>query len=198
MSKDGVLAESFGPNDGSAFRAKQAALLALGVVALALTAKIQVPLWPSPVPITMTTFAVLTIGAAFGPRLGLATVLAYLAVGALGYDVFATSSAENHGLGYMLGGSGGYLVGYALAALALGWAARRGMDRSVAGMALALVVGNVLIYVPGLVWLSRFTTGWEQTLAWGVMPFLWGDALKLALAALLLPGLWRIAGSIRG
>ena len=99
--------------------------------------------------ISLGTFAVLTIGAAYGPRLGLVTILGYLAIGALGFDVFAGSSAEKHGLAYMLGGTGGYLVGYLLAMLALGFAARRGWDRSVPGMAAAMLVGNVLIYVAG-------------------------------------------------
>ena len=105
-------------------------------------------------PITLGTFAVLTIGAAYGPRLGLATILGWMLVGALGFDVFAGSSAEKHGLAYMMGATGGYLVGYVLATLALGFAARRGWDRSVGGMAAALLVGNVLIYVPGLLWLA--------------------------------------------
>ena len=192
MSGDRVLAESFGSLDSGALWLRQVALAAAGVAALTLAARVQVPLWPSPVPISMGTFAVLTIGAAYGPRLGVATILLYLAVGALGYDVFVGSPSGTTGLPYMLGGTGGYLAGYVLAAAALGWAARRGLDRSVAGMVGALLVGNVLIYVPGLLWLHQMTSGWEQTLAWGLTPFLVGDALKLALAALLVPSLWRL------
>jgi biotin transport system substrate-specific component len=160
------------------------------------------------VPITLGTFAVLTIGAAYGPRLGFATILAYLLVGALGFDVFAGSSAEKSGLAYMAGGTGGYLVGYVLATLALGLAARRGWDRSVPGMAAAMLVGNVLIYIPGLIWLHHLVAGglfdatayaspWQQTLAWGLTPYLIGDALKLALAALVVPGLWKLVGAAR-
>ncbi len=177
--------------------AKRALFLALGVALLTAAAKISVPLWPSPVPITLGTFAVLTIGAAYGPRLGLATVLAYLALGALGADVFA-GSGEVSGLAYMLGGTGGYLLGYALAAAALGAFARAGWDRSVGRMALAMLVGNAIIYVPGLLWLHQFTTGWEQTLDWGLIPYLVGDAVKLALAALLLPLAWSAVGRARG
>ena len=117
---------------------KRAVLVALGIVALTIAAKIKVPVWPSPVPISLGTFAVLTIGAAYGPRLGLATMLGWMLVGALGFDVFQSSSAEKNGLAYMLGATGGYLVGYVLATLALGFAARRGWDRSVGGMAAAL------------------------------------------------------------
>ena len=171
-------------------------LVVLGVAALAIAAKIKVPMWP--VPITMGTFAVLTIGAAYGPRLGLATMAAYLVIGAFGYDVFAGSSAEKFGLSYMMGGTGGYLLGYVLATLALGIAARRGMDRSFGGMALAMFVGNVLIYAPGLLWLGHLY-GWDQPiLQWGLTPFLLGDAIKLALAALLVPAVWKLVGSARG
>ncbi len=109
----------------------------------------------------------------------------------------------------MLGGTGGYLVGYALAAVALGFAARRGWDRSVGGMAAAMLVGNALIYVAGLVWLehlvagglfepAKYASAWSQTLAWGLTPYLVGDVIKLALAALIVPGLWKLVGSARG
>ena len=192
-----VLSEALISGEGTALMARRAALVVFGVALLTLAAQAKVPLWPSPVPITLGTFAVLGIGAAYGPRLGPATVLAYLLVGALGFDVFASSTAENSGLAYMMGGSGGYLVGYALAAAALGWLARRGWDRSVLWMAVAMLIGNALIYVPGLLWLHQFTNGWAQTLDWGLIPFLVGDALKLALAALLLPAAWKLVGDAR-
>ena len=192
---DMVLMESFGPTEGAALRIKQVAMVVLGIAALAVFAKIKVPMWP--VPVTMGTFAVLTIGAAYGPRLGLATILGYMIVGALGFDVFASSSAESAGLTYMMGGTGGYLVGYVLATLALGWAARAGWDRSVLLMALAMLIGNALIYVPGLAWLGQLY-GWDKPiLEWGLTPFLIGDALKLGLAALLVPGLWKLIGDAR-
>lgn len=204
-----VLAEVIGPGGDTARLLRQAVLVILGIAALAIAAKVQVPMWPSPVPVTLGTFAVLTIGAAYGPRLGLVTILGYMAIGALGFDVFANSSAESYGLAYMMGGTGGYLAGYVLATLFLGWAARRGWDRSVLWMALALVIGNLIIYVPGLAWLHHIVAGgafdpashaspWQQTMVWGLTPYLIGDALKLALAALLLPGLWRLVGGARG
>ena len=191
-----VLSDVLGADSGAALRVKQAALVVLGVVALAVAAKISVPMWP--VPITMGTFAVLTIGAAYGARLGLATILAYMIIGALGFDVFAGSSAEAFGLTYMMGGTGGYLVGYVLATVALGALAQRGWDRSVLWMALAMLVGNVLIYVPGLLWLGQLY-GWDKPiLAWGLTPFLLGDAIKLALAAAILPAAWILVGRARG
>ncbi|MCT4609771.1 MAG: biotin transporter BioY [Pelagimonas sp.] len=191
-----VLVEMFGANEGTALRVKQVALVVFGIVALAVAAKIKVPMWP--VPITMGTFAVLTIGAAYGPRLGLATILGYMIVGALGFDVFAGSSAEKFGLEYMMGGTGGYLVGYVLATLALGTLARAGWDRSMPKMAGAMLLGNALIYVPGLIWLGMLY-GWDKPiLQWGLTPFLIGDAIKLALAAVLLPAVWKMVGKARG
>ena len=192
---DPVLTEAFGPRTGTALLIKQAALVVAGIALLAIAAKIRVPMWP--VPITMGTFAVLTIGAAYGPRLGLATIMGYMIVGALGFDVFASSSAESASLTYMMGGTGGYLLGYVLATLALGWAARAGWDRSVWGMAAAMLIGTALIYIPGLLWLGQLY-GWDQPiLAWGLTPFLVGDALKLVLAALLVPALWKLVGRAR-
>lgn len=192
---DKVLTEAFGANEGTQRLIKQVVLVVAGIIALAVFAKIKIPMWP--VPITMGTFAVLTIGAAYGPRLGLATILGYMIIGALGFDVFASSSAEKFGLTYMMGGTGGYLVGYVLATLALGFAARAGWDRSVGMMALAMLIGNALIYIPGLLWLGQLY-GWDQPiLEWGFTPFLVGDALKLALAALLVPGLWKLIGDAR-
>lgn len=193
---DRVLSEVLGPKTGLALRLKQAALVVMGIAILAIAAKIKVPMWP--VPITMGTFAVLTLGAAYGARLGLVTIMGYMLVGALGFDVFAGSSAEAAGLTYMMGGTGGYLVGYVLATLALGALAARGWDRSVTRMAAAMLIGNALIYVPGLLWLGQLY-GWDKPiLTWGLTPFLIGDAIKLALAALLLPAVWKLVGNARG
>ncbi len=191
-----VLSEVLGADEGFQEKAKQVLMVLVGIMVLAVAAKIRIPMWP--VPITMGTFAVLSIGAAYGPRLGLATILGYMIVGALGFDVFAGSSAETFGLEYMMGGTGGYLVGYVLATLALGLLARRGWDRSVMWMALAMLIGNALIYVPGLAWLGQLY-GWDKPiLAWGLTPFLLGDALKLMLAAAVLPLAWKLVGRARG
>ena len=192
---DKVLTEAFGPSEGTALRIKQVAMVVLGIAVLAIAAKIKIPMWP--VPMTMGTFAVLTIGAAYGPMLGLTTILGYLIIGALGFDVFAGSSAEAYGLTYMMGGTGGYLVGYVLATLALGYAARAGWDRSMGKMALAMLLGNVIIYLPGVAWLGVLY-GFDQPIVqWGLTRFLIGDALKLGLAALLLPAIWKMVGDAR-
>lgn len=192
---DKVLVEAIDPRDGMAQLVKQALLVVAGIVLLSVMAKIKVPMWP--VSISMGTFAVLTIGAAYGPRLGLVTIMGWMIIGALGMDVFQSSSAEANGLTYMMGGTGGYLLGYVVAVLMLGALARRGWDKSVLWMALAMLIGNAIIYVPGVLWLGQ-VYGWDQPiLQWGLWPFLVGDALKLCLAALLVPGLWKLLGDAR-
>ena len=190
-----TLAEAIFPQTGQALRVKQLVLVAAGIAALVLAAKIKIPMFP--VPMTMGTFAVLSIGAAYGTRLGLATILGYMLIGALGFDVCAGSSAEVSGLSYMMGSTGGYLVGYVLAVVALGALARKGWDRARGKMALALVLGNALIYVPGLIWLTVLYGLEAPILSWGLTPFLLGDVVKLALAALLLPALWSLVGRAR-
>jgi len=168
-------------------------LIAVGVAAMAIAAKIKVPFWP--VPMTMQTFVVLTVGAAYGGALGAATMLAYMIVGAMGFDIFTGSSAQANGIDYMMGGTGGYLVGFVLAAFVLGRLAEAGWDRSVPKMAGAMLVGNALIYLPGVLWLGYLyagAKGWDWVVKWGLTNFVVADALKLALAAALLPLLWRL------
>jgi len=190
-----VLTEAFGASEGALLWLKQILLVVAGVMALAIAAKVKIPM--TPVPITLGTLAVLTIGSAYGPRLGLATIPRYLIIGALGFDVFATSSASNSGLDYMVGGTGGYLVGYVVATLALGKLARMGWDRTAPKMACAMLLGNLLIYIPGLIWLGALY-GWDQPiLQWGLTPFIFGDLVKLAVAAMLLPLAWKVIGKTR-
>ena len=203
-----VLSDHLWQAEGTAKAIKRVALVIAGIVFLAIAAKISIFVPPSPVPVTLGTFAVLSLAAAYGPRLGLVTILGYMAVGMLGFDVFAGSGAEKYGLTYMMGTTGGYLAGYVLATLALGLAATRGWDRDPIKMAGAMLIGNALIYVLGLAWLYVLITGGmfdatkhasavDQTLAWGLTPYLIGDAMKLALAAVLFPLLWKLVGSAR-
>jgi biotin transport system substrate-specific component len=170
-------------------------LAVAGSLLIWLSAKIQVPFFP--VPMTMGTLAVLAIGMAYGWRLGAATVLLYLAEGAMGLPVFAGTPEKGIGFAYMMGGTGGYLVGYILAAASVGWLAERGWDKNVLRTALAMLVGNVLIYLPGLLWLGTLF-GWDKPiLEWGLFPFVLGDLTKLALAAALMPLTWKVLGRPR-
>jgi biotin transport system substrate-specific component len=162
----------------------------LGTALLTLCAKIQIPFYP--VPLTMGTFAVLMIGMTYGWRLATATLLLYMCEGAAGLPVFAETPEKGIGLNYMMGGTGGYLVGYVLAASACGWLAERGWDRNFASTILVMLVGNALIYVPGLLWLGVLY-GWDKPiLEWGLTPFILGDITKLALAAALMPLAWTL------
>ncbi|MFK8035260.1 MAG: biotin transporter BioY [Hyphomicrobiales bacterium] len=174
-------------NDNALIR--NVTLAVLGSIALWISAKISIPFWP--VPLTMQTFVVLAIGMAFGWRLGGATVLLYLAEGATGLPVFSGTPEKGAGLAYMLGTTGGYLVGFVLAAVAVGWLAEKGWDRNPFTTALAMLIGTAIIYVPGLLWLGSIV-GWDKpVLAWGLTPFLAGDALKLILAAAIMPTIWK-------
>ena len=164
-----------------------------GSLFVAAAAQFQVPLWP--VPITGQTFAVLIVGMAFGMRLGAATLMLYMAEGMVGLPVFAKLSA---GPAVMAGPTGGYIVGFILAAGLVGYLSERGWDRSILRTALAMLLGNIAIYVPGLLWLGT-VVGWDKpVLEWGLTPFLLGDLLKLALAAALLPAAWKLLGGRGG
>jgi biotin transport system substrate-specific component len=167
-------------------------LAVAGTALLTISAKIQVPFYP--VPLTLTTFVVLALGMAYGWRLGIATLVLYLAEGAVGLPVFAGTPEKGIGIAYMLGGTGGYLIGFVLAAAVCGWLAERGWDRGVVRTAAAMLIGNAVIYIPGLLWLGTLF-GWDKPiLEWGLMPFLLGDLVKLALAAAVLPLAWKWLG----
>ena len=167
-----------------------ALLAAVGSLLLAFSAKIK--FYVGPVPITLTTLVVLALSAAYGARLAVATLLLYLAEGALGLPVFAGTPEKGIGIAYMMGPTGGYLLGYVLAAATVGYLAEKGWDRSVFSMAGAMAIGNVLIYVPGLLWLGMLF-GWDKPiLEWGLYPFIAGDAIKLGLAAVSFPLIWKL------
>ncbi|RMD63588.1 MAG: biotin transporter BioY [Alphaproteobacteria bacterium] len=189
-----TLAAVLWPVPARAGRAVQAgrglALAVIGSLVLWASAKVQVPFYP--VPMSLQTLAVLALAMAYGWRLGGLSVMLYLAEGALGLPVFAGTPEKGLGLAYMMGPTGGYLIGFVVAAVACGMLAERGWDRGPLTTASAMLIGNVLIYVPGLLWLGALF-GWDKPiLAWGLTPFLLGDAVKLALAAALMPALWRL------
>jgi biotin transport system substrate-specific component len=161
------------------------ALALIGTVLLTVSAKIQVPFWP--VPMTMQTFVVLVLGMAYGWRLAGATVLLYLAQGAIGLPVFAGGG----GIAYMAGPTGGYLAGFLLAAVAVGWLAEHGWDRSVPRTLAAMLIGTGIIFGCGIAWLGTLI-GLPQAISAGLVPFLLGEAVKIALATAILPFAWRL------
>jgi biotin transport system substrate-specific component len=165
-------------------------LLVAGTLLLTLSAKIKVPFYP--VPMTFQTLVVLALGMAYGWRLAASTLALYLVAGALGAPVFAGTPEKGIGLAYMMGPTGGYLLGFIMAATLCGWLAERGWDRRVSSTIAALLLGNAVIYLPGLLWLGTLL-GWDKpVLEWGLYPFILGDLLKLGLAAAALPFTWKL------
>jgi len=156
---------------------KNALLVVAGSLALALSAKVQVPFWP--VPMTLQSMVALLIGVGFGSRLGALTILAYLAEGVGGMPVFAGMAA---GPGYLLGPTGGYLLGFLLGGAFAGWAAEQGWARDLPRALLLMLLGHVLIFAPGLLWLA-VPLGWSKAVAFGVVPFLLATLLKSGLGA---------------
>lgn len=169
----------------------KAMLVVFGSLLLAASAQFKIPIYP--VPVTGQTLIVLLIGMTYGPRLGGITMAAYLFEGALGLPVFAGGAA---GAAVLMGPTGGYLFGFLLAGVAMGFLAERGMGRTAVSTIGAMVVGNCVIYLCGAVWLANFI-GFGQAIAVGVLPFLYGDALKLVVAAGLMPLAWRAVNSVK-
>lgn len=185
---DSTLAARLWPE--SRTRILPAAAIALaGSLLLTLSAKLQVPFWP--VPMTMQTYVVLCLGAALGWRLGTATVLLYLAEGAVGLPVFAGTPEKGLGLAYMMGPTGGYLVGFVAGAALTGWLAERGWYRSIPRMLVAMTIGHLVILAFGWAWLAQLI-GPEKAWLAGVVPFYAATVFKTILAALTLPAAWMV------
>jgi biotin transport system substrate-specific component len=170
----------------STHMAAKAFLVVVGSLLLAASAQFKIPLYP--VPVTGQTLVVLLIGMTYGSRLGGFTVATYLLQGSLGLPVFAGGA---FGIATLLGPTGGYLFGFLAASVVIGLLAERGMGRYVLSTLIAMIIGNVVIYLIGATWLANFI-GADKALAAGVLPFLYGDALKLMVAAGLMPLAWRL------
>jgi biotin transport system substrate-specific component len=163
-------------------------LIAFGSGLMALSAKVNLPL--PYVPMTLQTLVVLMIGASYGWRLGSATMIAYLAEGAMGLPVFAGPVG---GIAPLIGPTAGYLFGFVAAAFITGWLAERGWDRNVVLLFAAMAVGHVVIFIAGFGWLA-YGISLGGTKAWvvGVAPFIGASVIKNALGAALVPAARRI------
>lgn len=168
--KDTVGADSASPG-----LLRSAVLILVGTGLLALSAHIQVPFWP--VKLSMQSFVVLAIGFAYGSRLGTLTILAYIVEGAAGLPVFQSGA----GIPYLAGPTGGYLLGFVLAAAILGNLSERYRLSSIPAAAGAVLLSVIAIYVPGVAWLAVLF-GTENALPYGLYPFLTGEILKVSLA----------------
>ncbi|HLF01942.1 MAG TPA: biotin transporter BioY [Anaerolineales bacterium] len=163
-----------------------------GSLFVALVAQVSIPLPFTPVPITGQTFAVLIVGAALGAKRGAASLALYIAEGAIGLPVFSGGAG---GMTRLFGPTGGYLVGFVVAAFVVGLLAERGLDRHWRTSLIPFVVGSLAIYLCGVAQLAFFT-GASAALEKGLYPFLIGDAIKLVLAAVALPSAWAFVKGI--
>jgi biotin transport system substrate-specific component len=165
-------------------------LVLAGTALVAIAAQVSISLPFTPVPVTGQTFAVVLVGAALGSLRGMLSLLVYLVVGLVGAPVYSDGDS---GWTIVHGATGGYLLGFILAAWLTGRLAERRWDRHFSTSVSAMLSGNVVIYLIGLPWLAHtLHTGLNRTLELGLYPFVLGDVLKLYLAALALPGAWRL------
>jgi biotin transport system substrate-specific component len=187
-------AEIFRPAVGHKARIFDIACVVGGSAVLALSALISVRLPFGPVPVTAQTLAVLLLGAVLGKTRAVASVFLYLAQGLAGLPVFAGGT---FGAAYLLGPTGGYLIGFVPAAFIAGYLAEHGWDRKVSTAFLAMLAGNIAIYVCGIPWLANFV-GADKAIALGFLPFIPGDLIKLVLATAALPMGWKVIHGLKG
>lgn len=180
------LAETVLPDRRLARLLGQAGLVVLGSLAIALSAKVKVPL--GVVDMSLQTLAILVVAGLYGFRLGTATILAYLAEGMAGFPVFQGTPEKGIGLAYMVGPTGGYLLGFVVMTIIAGWAADRGWGRRPFRLAVAMLLGEVVMLLLGAAWLA-WLFGLDKAIAWGVGPFVLTDMVKVALAAALVAAL---------
>jgi biotin transport system substrate-specific component len=177
------------PQKGAARLGAQIFLAVLGTLLLMVSAKTKVVL--GPVDMSLQTLVVLLIAAGFGFRLGVATLLLYMAEGAMGLPVFQSTPEKGIGLVYMLGTTGGYLAGFVVMAAIVGWAADRGFDRNPLKLFGVMLAANAIMLAMGFAWLSVLI-GAEKAWTFGVVPFVVPDLIKVALAAALVPAVWSL------
>lgn len=181
----------------------EAAIVMLASLVLVISAKVFVPFFP--VPMTLATLAVMAIAAAFGMRLGLLAVLAYLGEGLAGLPVFTYTPPAVAGPLYLLGPTGGFLAGYIVLAVIVGAAADRGWDRSPVKLFAAMIVADAVLFAMGFAWFAGFAhlssgaVGAGAAIAWakGVQPFILGDLLKIVLAAAAVPAVRGVIDAFR-
>lgn len=168
--------------------AKHILLAFFGSIVIAIAAQITVPMYP--VPMTLQTMAVFSVAMILGGRYGALAIIFYLAEGAMGLPVFAGGKAS---IVTLMGPSGGYLFGYVFGAYIVGTLAQKGWDRTMGKAILAMVLGSVALYVPGLVQLGT-VVGWDKPiLAWGLTPFIIGDTVKIIVASGVFSVIWNKA-----
>lgn len=162
---------------------RNAGIIVIGSLIVAACAHVAVPLSFTPVPLTLQPFAVLLLGLALSPRMAAMTLAAYLAEGAMGLPVFAPGVTAVSGFAHLAGPTGGYLIAYPVAAYAIAslW---RGSNRSLVWALISAAAGNIILLGMGALWLGILTGArLNAVLTEAVIPFLPGDGLKVAVAA---------------
>lgn len=177
------------PEKGIARYAALGGLALLGTLLLTLSAKTKVVL--GPVDMSLQTLAVLAIAATFGLRLGVATLLLYMAEGAMGFPVFQSTPEKGIGIAYMLGTTGGFLAGFVVMAAIVGWAADRGFDRNPFRLFGVMLAAEAAMMTLGFLWLAMLI-GAGSAWTFGVLPFLLPDLVKVALASAIVPAVWAL------
>ena len=169
-------------------RLRDMLLIFTGSLFVAAMAQVRIPLPFTPVPLTGQTFAVLLAGITLGSKRGSASLMLYLVLGVIGLPVFAGGAS---GLAILAGPTGGYLVGFLVAAWVVGRLAEHSLDRKFRSMWLVFLAGEAVIYLFGLPWLGLYV-GVSKVLVAGFIPFLPGDLIKLVAATLALPSVWKL------
>jgi biotin transport system substrate-specific component len=163
-------------------------LVVVGAAFTGLLAQLAVPLWP--VPITGQTIAVLLVGAALGPVRGALSLAGYALLGVVGVPWFSDASG---GLHVLVGPTGGYIVGFIVAAWLVGWLAARRWDRRWVGAICSFLAGTVVVFAIGIPWLAvSLGLTVEQALEAGLYPFIIGGVIKAVIVAAVVRGAWAI------
>lgn len=167
-------------------------LVTAGAAVVAVASQLYIPI--QPVPITMQTLAVLLVGSTLGALRGTLAMLLYMGLGLVGLPVFSEGAS---GAAVLFGATGGYIIGFAFAAALTGWLAQRDWDKKFLGAAISFSAGTVVIFAFGLIGLALTLGGTlQQTLAWGLYPFIIGGIVKAGIAAAVIPMTWKLSNRI--
>ena len=180
--------------DNQKIRTKQIVLIALMTAVTCVLGPLSIPLPFSPVPISLTNFAIFLAIFVLGMKSGTISFIIYLLLGAIGVPVF---SSFRGGLQVLAGPTGGYLIGFIFLALIMGFALEH-FDRKLVPTIIGMIIGMAVCYAFGTVWLAKLLSlSFKEGLMMGVIPYLAGDAAKIIIAAIVGPKLYGATQKIR-
>jgi biotin transporter BioY len=193
LSKDLTYSEIFKPKDKIYGIVYDFVLVITLSLLVGISAKIKIFLPFTPVPITFQTFSVLFFSVLLGSKKSLYMILTYILEGIIGLPVFS----KGGGVEYFLGPTGGYIIGFLVAGYVVGFLAEKGFDKNFFTTLLTMVIGNIIIYFFGIIWLSKFVGGITNAIILGVVPFIIGDSIKIFLSGIFLPLGWKFIKKIK-